>query len=615
MSRAENRQKKQHAWGNYYFVYQGVWQFDKKVLLFAALQVIVGVITAFGMILLPAVTIGLLEHTVTAAVFMRSILLLFLGYGIICSSNHYLKQRNGYQYIGFRVHDKTAQYMEQSMKLDYCQYEKEEIQQMKNIANEALGGNVQGVEGILHQTVEVLTAGIGLVLYAACISTVNPWIILMLVGISLVQMGSFRVANQYELKHREQKANLKIHQEYLDRKAYEVGAGKDIRLYQMQEWLSSHYLRANKAYQKLIARERSGYFANSLLGLVLQLGRDAVCYWYLICSLQEGMPVSQFVLSMGMVAGFSAYFSDITNRCTQLQRSQRQVGFLRQYLDLQPEFHHGTGKKLSSQEQTIEVVFSHVTFTYPGSEQKILDDISFTMKKGEKIALVGINGAGKTTIVKLLCGFYHPTQGQILLNGTDLSELDLESYYQDLAVVFQEAFTWSFTIAENVSCENAEHYNREHCISVLKQAGLWDKVEKLPKQEQTFLNKDMAEDGLQLSGGELQKLMLAHALYQNCRSLLLDEPTAALDAIAENEMYERYREMIKGKTTMFISHRLASTRFCDQILFLEKGKIAEQGTHEELMQKQGTYAQMFEVQSKYYREEGTADENEEDENK
>ena len=193
--------------------------------------------------------------------------------------------------------------------------------------------------------------------------------------------------------------------------------------------------------------------------------------------------------------------------------------------------------------------------------------------------------------------------------------MDSESHYQGLAVVFQEAFTRSLTIAENVSCENAEHYNREHCISVLKQAGLWDKVEKLPKQEQTFLNKDMAEDGLQLSGGELQKLMLAHALYQNCRLLLLDEPTAALDAIAENEMYERYREMIKGKTTMFISHRLASTRFCDQILFLEKGKIAEQGTHEELMQKQGTYAQMFEVQSKYYREEGTADENEEDENK
>ena len=269
-------------------------------------------------------------------------------------------------------------------------------------------------------------------------------------------------------------------------------------------------------------------------------------------------------------------------------------------MNIQSEFCHEEGKRIS--DETVEVEFSHVTFSYPGSEHKILDDISFTMKKGEKIAIVGTNGAGKSTIVKLLCGFYRPQSGHIYLNGTDINELNLDDYHQDVAAVFQEPFYFSFSVAENVACTSEADYSRERCVKALQQAGLWEKIYSLPKQERTCLNKDVEEDGIQLSGGELQKMMLARALYKDCKLLLLDEPTAALDAIAENEMYEKYQQMIAGKTTLFISHRLASTRFCEQILFLENGRIAEKGTHAELMQQHDRYAHMFEVQSKYYKE-------------
>ena len=220
------------------------------------------------------------------------------------------------------------------------------------------------------------------------------------------------------------------------------------------------------------------------------------------------------------------------------------------------------------------------------------------------MALVGINGAGKSTIVKLLCGFYMPDEGHIYINGTDLATMDLDAWYRSLAAVFQDAFTYSFSIADNVTCSMGEDYDAEKCRETLKDAGLWEKMQKLPQKEKTFIGKEVSEDGIHLSGGETQKLMLARALYKGCALLLLDEPTAALDAIAENEMYEKYNEMLTGKTALFISHRLASTRFCDHILFLENGKITEEGTHEELMQKNGGYAEMFLVQSRYYKEEG-----------
>jgi ABC-type multidrug transport system fused ATPase/permease subunit len=233
------------------------------------------------------------------------------------------------------------------------------------------------------------------------------------------------------------------------------------------------------------------------------------------------------------------------------------------------------------------------------------------MKEGDKFALVGINGAGKTTIVKLMCGFYQPTEGRILINGIDTRELNIDKYFEQIAVVFQDAFTMSFSIAENISGLNSDTIDRDKIKNVLQKAGLMEKISKLEKGIDTYLNKDMDENGIQLSGGEVQKLMLARALYKEAKLLILDEPTAALDAIAESEMYEKYQSLLKGKTSLFISHRLASTRFCNHILFLENGKIKEEGTHDELLTLDRSYAEMFKVQSQYYKDGGDNNESQE----
>ena len=235
----------------------------------------------------------------------------------------------------------------------------------------------------------------------------------------------------------------------------------------------------------------------------------------------------------------------------------------------------------------------------------MLNDISFSLKSGEHKALVGLNGAGKSTLVKLISGLYLPTKGTVYVNGIDTRELDRDAYYRHESAVFQDTFTLAYSVAENVALN--EQWNEEKVWECLEKAGLSQKVTALPQGLSTNLGKELSQDGVRLSGGETQKLLLARALYRDPSIILLDEPTAALDALAESEIYEIYNRTLADITALFISHRLASTHFCEEILLLSDGRIAECGSHEELMEQKGKYYELFLVQSKYYGEGGAAD--------
>ena len=583
-------------------IYRELWGYDRKVIFCSAAEVLFEVLVSFGAVLLPALIVGMLESRAPIGRIAGVIGLIFVLYAGVSYLAMYLKTRNLMQFISFRSIYMEMKNLSKIGELDYFQYENSETQKLCLKAESAFDGNNDGLEGILHNDVAVASALLSLILYTVLISGVSPWIVAMLLLISVLQLISFRLANRCEVKNKDKKAEYNVTQNYLRRQAFDVPAGKDIRLYQLKDWLTRNYVAVNQKYRKLVAKEKRHYFANDLFGLFLQLGRDAVCYGYFIYQLKNGMAVSQFVLYIGMIGSFSGYFTQITEKLAETVRFHKDVGFFREFMDTKPEFHHGEGTVLKGDNQALRVEFSNVSFSYPGSKEKVLDDISFTIEKGEKLALVGMNGAGKSTIVKLICGFYRPDSGSIFINGVDMAMLDLEEYYQLLSVVFQESFIYSFSIADNVSCSREEEIDPVRCTEALKKAGLWEKVAGLKEKERTYLNKDIKEDGIRLSGGELQKLILARALYKEFGMILLDEPTAALDAIAESEMYEKYGRLIDGKTALFISHRLASTRFCDKILLLEDGKIKECGTHEELMKLQGAYAGMFEIQSRYYKE-------------
>ncbi|MCM1167549.1 MAG: ABC transporter ATP-binding protein/permease [Lachnospiraceae bacterium] len=235
-----------------------------------------------------------------------------------------------------------------------------------------------------------------------------------------------------------------------------------------------------------------------------------------------------------------------------------------------------------------------------GAENPTIKDISFKLNKGERLAMVGLNGAGKTTLIKLMCGLYEPTEGEILLNGKNVNSLDRREYFKLFGTVFQDIDVLPVTVAENVSGKKAEETDMQRVFECMKKSGIYDKVMDLPNKENTRLVKHVFDDATDFSGGQLQKLALAKALCKDAPVLLLDEPTAALDPIAEQEMYLSYAEFSRARSSVFISHRLASTRFCDRILLIADGVVAEEGTHAELMQKGGFYAELFKMQSSYY---------------
>ena len=251
---------------------------------------------------------------------------------------------------------------------------------------------------------------------------------------------------------------------------------------------------------------------------------------------------------------------------------------------------------------TLEIVFDHVSFRYPHTEKNVFTDLNFTIHAGERLAIVGVNGAGKSTLVKLMTGLFAPTEGHIYMNGVDITEIKKEELYELCSAVFQEVNILAFSIRENVGCQICD-VDDARVQTALDKVGLWKKVEGFEAGLDQMMLKVIDENGTDFSGGERQKLSIARGLYKDAPMVIMDEPTAALDALAEAEIYENFSSLVEGKTAVYISHRLASTRFCDKIALFDADGLEEYGSHEELMEKKGKYYDMFVVQGKYYQEE------------
>lgn len=598
-----NKSKSPYSlFSNYRFMLSGMWNYDKSLIGYGIAEVIFGVLMPLGAVIVPSVVIGLLEDKAGIDVFIRNIIILFAIYGVIAAIQAFLTSRNRNQYIDIRMMLFSHRLFSKCMGMDYQLYENEGVREDKEKALRSTYTNQQGIEGIMHHNVKLLTNLLGMIAYAAIIGVINPVILLLLVVISLVQILVYNRAKIYEHSKKDEMSKLNVTQKYLQEQAFDLKAGKDIRMYQLNRLIDRVYDKTNRSLRNIKMKIQGAYYANDVVEVILKFVRDAVCYGYLIYLLMNGLKVSYFVLYIGIVGGLATWVMKITEEVSKISRDLLMISDFREFIDMKDKFQHKGGKEITEEDTAFDIVFDHVSYRYKGASDYVLRDVSFHMKKGDTFAVVGINGAGKTTLVKLMCGFYQPTEGRILINGVDMKELNIEGYFKKIAVVFQDSNTLSFTIGENISGEETKYINKEKLNKALELSGLKSKIDKLEKGTDTYLNKDMDDSGIQLSGGELQKLMLAKALYKEARLLLLDEPTAALDAIAESELYEKYQGLLKGKTSLFISHRLASTRFCNHILFLENGRIAEEGNHDILMNQKGKYAEMFNVQSQYYKE-------------
>lgn len=269
-----------------------------------------------------------------------------------------------------------------------------------------------------------------------------------------------------------------------------------------------------------------------------------------------------------------------------------------------PDFsNRGAGAALPDySENPLSIEFRDVEFTYPGAKEPAIRNFNLKIRPGEKLAVVGVNGAGKTTLVKLLCGLYAPQKGEVRINGVPSTAFNRDEYYTLFSSAFQDVNLLPITIGEDVSMTMDGAFDRERVWRCLETAGLKERVERMKDGLDTHMGKELYPDAVELSGGEKQKLVFARALYRDAPILVLDEPTAALDPIAENRMYLQYHRVSEHKTSLFISHRLSSTKFCDRIILVGNGTILEMGTHEELLALNGKYSEMFRVQSQYYQD-------------
>ena len=464
-----------------------------------------------------------------------------------------------------------------------------------------------------------LTAAGGLLLYGLILLRQSPLVpLLVLVPALLVFLLKRKAMRKdHELRPAADEAARKMR--YVEERGWDLKAGKDIRMYGLGGWLLSILKRERETGETNVRRWENGYLAANLCDALLCFGRDAGAYLYFILQIVQGnLPVSDFVWYISVVSSCQQACSAFLENVELLGRLSFDYSRLRLFLESgEGDIFQGTGagaersgKKVGTDsasssrgKEAVGIELEHVSFTYPGSRVPTLKDLNLAIRPGEKIALVGLNGAGKSTLVKLLCGLYRPTSGTIRVGGRPISSFGKEEYFSMIAAVFQDVKLLPLTIAQNVASDNGEDIDRQRVRQCLSLAGLWEMVDGLPQKEDTPLGRGVLDDGIELSGGERQKVWMARAFYKEAPILILDEPTAALDPLAEQEIYEKYVQMSEGKTSLFISHRLASTRFCDRIWLMENGRITEQGSHEELMEKNGAYARLFEVQGKYYRKE------------
>lgn len=415
-------------------------------------------------------------------------------------------------------------------------------------------------------------------------------------------------SNRYSYKHYEEKAEYESHLRYILRTEDELGAAKDIRIFGLRGWLEELYAKTMKAYIAYKSRKLNVLLCVTLLDVILTFIRNAAAYMYLIAMVvNEKIDVATFLLLFTAVGGFAQWITGILQEFNNLHLHSINISITREFLEYEEPFRFEDGEHLEvDTDKKYEIRLENVSFRYPGACKDTLTDINLTIHPGEKLAVVGLNGAGKTTLVRLVCGFLNPNKGKVLLNGKDIRDYDRKDYYMMFAAVFQEFALLPGSIAQNIA-QTDEDIDMARVKSCAVKAGIAGKIEELPGGYETHLNRQVYEDAVMLSGGETQSLMLARALYKDAPFIVLDEPTAALDPIAESRMYEKYNELANGKSSIYISHRLASTRFCDRIIMLGNSGIIEEGTHEELLKKNGEYAKLYEIQSRYYTEEDNED--------
>lgn len=583
-----------------------IWKEKKSIYLMGILFFPAYILSNYLQVYLPKMVIMELEEKRTITHFGISIMGLsfFLILCIFIKVKMLSRIKYSNRFINQRMQN---EYSQKLLYVDYKYLEDQEFLTVRDKVKESLFGGSVGDEweraklADFMETLVTLAAVTGnVVLYAYHLCKLSYWMLAIFLIAPFIMVLTQKTVMKNERDNAVKASGVWQKLDYVIRKTEDFSMAKDVRMYRMDVWLSGLLEKLCKKRLEYKAKELKPRCALSVISTLVFGVYHAGLFAAILAGLWNGnINVADVVFYAGM--GPALYFlmeEDFLNNIRRLFQLSVEFKRFREYTD----YEENTGKTdIPVNRKTPVIEFQHVSFTYPGSDREVLKDINLVVEKGEKIAIVGVNGAGKTTLMKLTCGLLLPASGRILLDGKDMAQMEPEERYSWFSCAFQDIQFLPLSIKENISMliEDADNLKIWDC---LKQAGIKDEVGSLPLRLDTMMEKTLNKNAVDFSGGQKQKLILARALYRDAGVLVLDEPTAALDALAENDIYEKYARFTKDKTSFFVSHRLSSTRFCDRILLIDGGNIAEEGTHEELLAAGGLYAGMFEMQSKYYKE-------------
>ncbi|MBO7637928.1 MAG: ABC transporter ATP-binding protein [Treponema sp.] len=610
--------KRNNIFQNAFIVYKSMFKRYPTAIPLVITYIIISVALPFINTLIPAMAIkGITSRSIKTFIeyigIAVGIMCVFSGIKMFCEKK--MQMKHTYNRIGVFM----LGFIKKAINTDYLNIEPQPKQKIMGKGVQAIQSNYEGVEEVSTLSIHLVTIVLGIFSYGTVIFILDWRILAITLGMFVADVLIRNHAVKFGDSHRESFSEPWRKMHYYERNSMNISAGKDIRIFGLKRLFNHHFDLMINTYKKFRYNYQLKWYYPTISDTAFNLARDFLAYTLLIHKVLSGqIDAATFTVYLGIIASFSQYIYDVSMHFANLRDSSHQFNDYHDFMNQKDVFNRDYAampdndktnkpdndtRKSDNDMSAPSIEFRNVSFTYEGSDKPVLTNVSFKINADEKIALVGNNGAGKTTIVKLLCGLYPPTSGEILIDGKSINDIGVEKFQDMISVLFQDTSPIALSIAENICGCEPQDADRQKLHDCLEKAGLLEKVNTLIKKEGTYITQTLDEKGVVLSGGETQKLLLAKAMYKNGPMLILDEPTSALDPIAESRIYEEDNQMADKKTAVFISHRLASTKFCDRILFLDNGKIVEEGSHDQLMKKDGKYREIFDIQSHYYKEE------------
>lgn len=575
---------------------------DRKMILYILFACLLGAFAPLVLSLMPKLIVGVVENPGTDAI--RRILLISLGFFVLEFLVEGVSLYCSNQVIVVANKTRFELMNEQNKKMasvDYKYISDRSIFKMYGMAFEATSGDWGGVTGMLREFARIAPIILSLIIIGGVITALSPLTGLLLLLYAITYAYAQRQANKEVIDNDAEINKISDEIRYYNKTAGDFKSGKEIRLFNLKDMILNAYKNVINKRKSFSLRAVNKTFRKSLLSVLILIIAQGIFAYTLILSFKNGsVDTGSFLMYLTLMLQFvlladraiEDYEFFVVNQTIYVENMYDLLETDKLSSD------HGTRDKLSG---AVDIEFKNVTFAYPNTDKKVLDNLSFKIAKNETIALVGNNGEGKSTIINLLVRLFRPDEGEILLNGVNINEFKEEELYKMFACIFQQVNIYPYTLGNNISMH--ETYDLERAKRAIEDVGLKERIEEEKNAYERNMSHEVAKDALELSGGQEQKLAISRAVYKDSPILILDEPTANLDALAEHEIYSKLNDLREDRTSIYISHRLSSTKFCDRIILLKGGKIFEEGTHDELMKKKGEYYEMFTIQGKYYTKE------------